>query len=238
MFDKGQALLLWALECQPEMSPEWNEWYNLEHLPALLQVPGFISGNRYEQIESTNIRHVHTRPSSPRYLSFYELYDESVLRSEAYLINRNSSAPGMRPEWTKRMLTYITSIMGGTYRPLTDTWLASQNRTAETLCAIYLDPVELGEKEVDQWYNIQFLPAVKDSGVVKACRLLGTQQTAPKVEGGVQQIKGPLRVVLTAVEEDFTLEAITSLEDVWKEANNIFSNAQVVLYKRLSLSNG
>jgi hypothetical protein len=236
MFDKGQAMLLWALECQPEMSPEWNEWYNLEHLPALIQVPGFISGNRYEQIDSTNIRQVHSRPQSPRYLSFYELYDENVLRSEAYKINRTSSAPGMRPEWTKRMLTCITSIMGGTYRPLTDAWLASQDRAAHTLCAIYLDPVELGKNEADKWYNIHFLPSLKDSRLVKASRLFGTQQTAPKVEGGVQQINGPRRVIFMTVDEDFTPEVITSLEDVWMEASDIFSNAQVVLYKRISLS--
>ena len=30
-----------------EKEKQFNEWYNKEHIPALLQVPGVISANRF-----------------------------------------------------------------------------------------------------------------------------------------------------------------------------------------------
>jgi hypothetical protein len=238
MFDKGQAMLLWALECQPEMAAEWNEWYNLEHLTALMQVPGFLSGNRYEQIDSSNLHPLQPRIPAPRYLSFYELYDESVLKSEAYYMNRNSLAPGMRPEWTKRMLTYITSIMGGTYFPQSDLWRNGSERSIQTLWTLYLDPLESGEEGIDQWFDDHLLPDLQKNGIVTACRLFGTQYLAPKVEGGVQQIIGPRRVVFIEVKDDFGLEKANLLQDTWSAGQDCIQNAQSVLYKRIPLSRG
>lgn len=80
MFDKGQAMLFWALECPAEMIPEWNEWYNKEHIIAgLMQTPGFISFNRYEKEMEAPLDSLTPIPSMPKYLSYYELYDEHVL---------------------------------------------------------------------------------------------------------------------------------------------------------------
>ena len=236
MFDKGQAMLLWALECQPEITAEWNEWYNLEHLSSLVQVPGFISGNRYEQVESSSLSPLNPRFPAPRYLSFYELYDEKVLDSEAYHINRTSTGPGMRPEWTKRMLTYITSIMGGTYKPLTDTWLNDTDRTAQNMWALFFDPEEYGEEKLDHWYNDQLFPILKENESIKACRLIGTDQSSPKVQGGVQQLKGPRRILLCAVQDQFNPEVQqASLVEAWRGGRDFISAAQAVLYKRMSI---
>lgn len=236
MFDKGQAMLLWVLECESDITPEWNEWYNMEHLSSLLQVPGFISGNRYQQVEFSSLSPLNSSFPPPRYLSFYELYDEKVLESEAYQINRTSTGPGMRPEWTKRMLTYITTVMGGTYKPLTDTWMNVPDRTSQHLWAIYLDPVENGEEKLDQWYSDLLLPLLKRNESVKACRLIGTQQSPPKVQGGVQQLKGPRRIVLCSVQDDFNQKVQqASLKEAWDGGVDIINTAQAVLYKRMSL---
>lgn len=236
MFDKGQTLLLWALDCTPEMAPEWNEWYNLEHLTALMQVPGFLSGNRYEQIDSVNVHPLQPRNPAPRYLSFYELYDESVLKSEAYKINRNSLSPGMRPEWTKRMLTYVTDIMGGTYRPMTNIWQNSSERSIQTLWTIFLDPVDVGEEAIDHWYHDHLLPDLQSSGFVKACRLFGALNSSPKVEGGVQQITGPGRIVLIAVDDEFRIDKANFLKTAWKAGSHCIGSAQSVLYQRIPIS--
>jgi hypothetical protein len=41
------------LDADPEKEKEFNEWYNKEHIPALLQVPGVISANRFASLEGT-----------------------------------------------------------------------------------------------------------------------------------------------------------------------------------------
>lgn len=234
MFDKGDALLLWTLECQPEISPEWNEWYNREHVAALLQVPGFISGNRYEKVEEGQLPSL-PPTTMPLYLSFYELYDASVLESEAYQINRNSRAPGMRPEWTKRMMTYITRVQGGTYQPLTDTWLAGTERSAHTVWALFLNPLEGQESAVDDWYREQLLPSLQRTGAVAASRLFGAYGVSPEVKGGgeVKRIEGPRRIVLTAVRDSFVTDAVA--QDTWTAVSDKISSAAGVLYRRMSL---
>lgn len=233
MFDKGDALLLWTLECLPEMSPEWNEWYNREHVAALLQVPGFISGNRYEKIEETVISPLLPMPAMPLYLSFYELYDETVLESEAYHINRWSRAPGMRPEWTKRMMTYISRVAGGTYHPLTDTWLAGSDRSAHTVWALYLNPVEGQEAAVELWYRERLLPSLQKTGVVTASRLFGSHYVSPDVKGLVRRVDGPRRVVLTAVRDSSFDTAV--LHEALAAVSGEISSAAGVLYRRIPL---
>lgn len=233
MFDKGDALLLWTLDCKPEVIPEWNEWYNREHVAALLQVPGFISGNRYEKVEEAPLPRI-SFLTMPHYLSFYELYDEGVLNSEAYQINRNSRGPGMRPEWTKRMMTQLTQVLGGTYLPLTDTWLAGSDRSAQTVWAIYLNPGKGQEEAVDLWYKERLLPDLQSTGFVTACRLFGTNAISPDIEGGViQRTDGPRRVILTAVREGTTAPAV--LNDTWAAVSEQISSAASVLYRRLAI---
>lgn len=237
MFDKGQAMLLWALECSEELKAEWNEWYNLEHLPALVQVPGFISGNRYEKIQSFDLEGITPRGEVPLYLTFYELYDDHVLSSEAYNINRNSLGPGMRPEWTKRMLTYITKIMGGRYYPMSDTTINNLNRNVDDLIVLYIDPKEDNLEDFNDWYKTEFTAKVSDLSYVDACKLMGTHDTtAPKVLGGVQQIPGPKRILFFSVPKGVGEDHLERFAKIISESSSYVESGVGVLYKRMSLA--
>lgn len=233
MFDKGQVLLLWALECQPDMEPEWNEWYNREHIPGLLQVPGFISANRYKNKVEKPLMPLPPMEGMPRYLSYYEIYDEKVLDSEEYHINRWSKAPGMRPEWTKRMMTVLTRIVGGIYRPLTDTWLAGSDRSASIIWTLFLQPSEGKEENVDAWYQEQLLPAIQKNDMIKACRLFGPLEKSPDVVGMVRRSDQPQRIILTAVNN--TDVSVDLLQDTWAALSDIIDGALGVFYQRMSL---
>jgi hypothetical protein len=237
MFDKGQAMLLWALECQPEQEAEWNEWYNLEHFAALVRVPGFISGNRYRKIGETASPPPTGWRDFPRYLTFYELYDEKVLQSEAYHVNRNSAAPGMRPHWTKRMLSYITRVTGGTYRPLTDTWLAGEDRSAHLLWAIFLEPEEKHRPALDRWCAETLLPALRSCPGITASRLMGSHGESPAVAGGAARLGGPARIVLCAVADaGVPATAASAAARAWGAGQSLVRGALGVLYERLSVS--
>ncbi len=51
----------------------YNEWYNKEHLPALLKVPGVLGAYRYVSLEG-----------EPKYTAIYELESADVPFSEAW----------------------------------------------------------------------------------------------------------------------------------------------------------
>jgi hypothetical protein len=53
--------------------PTFNSWYNDEHIPALLQVPGVIAAYRYKSVEGT-----------PKFVAIYELESPTVRMSEAW----------------------------------------------------------------------------------------------------------------------------------------------------------
>lgn len=104
-------MLLWMLEAGPEIpEDEWNEWYDTEHVPALLGVTGIHSATRYRFEE------VYTDDQPPRYLAFYRGDTASVFTSDDYVAHRSSLGPGQRPAWTRRMLSSIVKARGGVYR--------------------------------------------------------------------------------------------------------------------------
>jgi hypothetical protein len=71
---RGAGLLMVWNDIDSEYDAEFNRWYDEEHIPRLLQVPGFLNAGRYAALKG-----------SPKYLAMYELEDHNVLRSAAYL---------------------------------------------------------------------------------------------------------------------------------------------------------
>src|SRR6202166_4237203 len=71
---RGTGLLMVWSDIDAEFEAEFNRWYDEEHVPGLLQVPGFLSAGRYLALKG-----------APKYLATYELEDHNVLRSAAYL---------------------------------------------------------------------------------------------------------------------------------------------------------
>ena len=70
-----------------DISDEYNAWYDEEHLPRLVRVPGIVRARRYVSPDQ-----------SPRYLTAYELSDRDAFSSPAGLKARDT-------QWTARMRT-------------------------------------------------------------------------------------------------------------------------------------
>ena len=64
---------------------EYNEWYDQEHLPRLVTVPGVVRARRYTAVSG-----------SPRYLTAYELTDPNAFESPEGLKARKTP-------WTEKM---------------------------------------------------------------------------------------------------------------------------------------
>ena len=89
---KGKGFLMVSMEPTPAYDEEFNDWYDMEHIPERTRIPGFESGRRYVCLNGW-----------PRYLSMYDLTTIDVLESEAY---KKASWNGFSA-WTKRMLTKV-----------------------------------------------------------------------------------------------------------------------------------
>ncbi len=61
------------MDVDPEKEQQFNEWYNKDHIPALLKVSGVTGAYRYASLEGT-----------PKYIAIYELETPDVLASEAW----------------------------------------------------------------------------------------------------------------------------------------------------------
>src|SRR5215470_16388095 len=73
MPQKGRAIFMVYVDIDAKDAPEFNEWYNTEHLPELLSVPGILSAARYEAVKG-----------GPQYLACYELESVAVMQTPAF----------------------------------------------------------------------------------------------------------------------------------------------------------
>jgi hypothetical protein len=72
------------------MEEEFNAWYDSEHLPERLSIPGFRSARRWI---------ADGKPGDGKYLATYELDSPGVLTSPEYLARFQNATP-----WTRRCL--------------------------------------------------------------------------------------------------------------------------------------
>ncbi|MCG3753953.1 DUF4286 family protein [Amycolatopsis sp. Poz14] len=57
----------------PDREARWNDWYDREHVPNLLSVPGFVSATRFKQLDLDG-----------HYLAWYEIESPRVFEQERY----------------------------------------------------------------------------------------------------------------------------------------------------------
>lgn len=83
------ALLMVAMEPPAALEDEFHDWYDTEHLPQRLALPGFVAGSRWVCIDGW-----------PRWLALYDLASEAAVHSDAY---RDVSGAQSTP-WSRRIL--------------------------------------------------------------------------------------------------------------------------------------
>src|SRR3954462_15126045 len=84
MAQKGRGIFMVYVDIDAQHVQEFNKWYNEEHLPELLSVPGILSAARYEAVKG-----------GPQYLACYELESVVVMQTPAFT-NRPRTAWGQK----------------------------------------------------------------------------------------------------------------------------------------------
>ena len=84
MAQKGRGIFMVYVDIDAQHVQEFNKWYNEEHLPELLSVPGILSAARYEAVKG-----------GPQYLACYELESVAVMQTPAFT-NRPRTPRGQK----------------------------------------------------------------------------------------------------------------------------------------------
>ena len=156
MTKKGLGILLVYADVDPQIEEEYNAWYNTQHLPQLLAIPGFLDAARYVAVKG-----------GPKHLAAYELESADVLQSPAF-VNRE------RPPWDLRMSPTVvgknfTRIVGQQIFPQ---GVEQPNRgMAPALQIGRMSVPENMDAEWNAWYNGEYIPGYrKVPGVIYARR--------------------------------------------------------------------
>ena len=143
---------------------EFNDWYDLEHIPERLQVPGFLGCERWigGDNQTTSV-------------ATYDLDNASVLKSPAYNAIGNHARGGDNLSvWSKRVTARMKMIMrfeGELIEP--GVGIAPKDAPALLLNAMSVVPEH--EHEFNDWYNSEHIPALGAvPGTLCARRYRGT----------------------------------------------------------------
>ena len=117
----GKAMLQVKIAVEPSWVEEWDRWMDEEHIPERMVLPGFLSARRFvTTVDSTPAQQGGEGAGSPApgqapprltaereysHLTMYEMEDERVLTSEAYLALRTTTS-----ERTRRNAAHMRSV--------------------------------------------------------------------------------------------------------------------------------
>ena len=149
MAKKGKGIFLVYVDIDAKHDKEFNDWYNTEHLPELLAVPGILSAARYKAVKG-----------GPKYLAF-------VLRTPAFT-NRPRTPWGQRVS-PSVIGSNLTRIVGEQIFP-DGTEMPERGMAPVLQIGRMSVPSEI-DAEWNAWYNGEYIPGYrKVPGVIYARR--------------------------------------------------------------------
>ncbi|MBE0614223.1 MAG: hypothetical protein IH604_11195 [Burkholderiales bacterium] len=158
-----KGLLLTMTEPPLAMEEEFNAWYDTEHLPERLSIPGFISARRWVD------------PKAPagtgKYLATYELENRDVLKTAAYLAHVGEHFT----PWSKRCLSRCVMFRRWACAQIFPGDAAPSHDAAALFIACGDVPSE-HETEFNRWYDTEHLALLSAvPGVLRARRFLAAE---------------------------------------------------------------
>jgi len=158
----AKGILIAAMDFSAAPEDEFHDWYDLEHIPERLAIPGCRNAQRWIGVDNPKIS-----------LATYDLDEVGVLQSPPYqaIAGANSSP------WTKRTARFRKSLMR-----FEGTQLFPGDKTAPAdaaaLLLVSMNVAPEHENEFNEWYNTEHIPALGSvPGTLSARRYRGTGAT-------------------------------------------------------------
>jgi hypothetical protein len=133
----AKGILIAAMDFSDVAEDEFHDWYDTEHIPERLRVPGFLNAERWIGSQNPKVS-----------VALYDLDTVGVLHSPAYLaVGGANGTP-----WTKRVTSrtqMIIRLEGEQLRPGD----APAPADANALLLIAMNVASEQESEFNEWYN-------------------------------------------------------------------------------------
>ncbi len=155
-----KGLLLTITEPPAQMEEEFNAWYDSEHLPERLAIPGFSSARRWVAPQAP--------AASGKYLATSELDSPQVLETPEYLAHVGEHFT----PWSKRCLSRCVLFRRWACAQIAPGDAAPDPAARALFFACGDVPAE-HEKEFNDWYDTEHIPLLAAvPGVLRTRRFL------------------------------------------------------------------
>jgi hypothetical protein len=140
----AKGILIAAMNFRDVSADEFHDWYDLEHVPERLQVPGFINARRWISADDPHLS-----------VATYDLDDVGVLNSALYLaVAHDRSSP-----WTKRVTGKCERLLR-----FEGEQIVPGDRVAPDgaggLLLVAMNVAAEHEADFNEWYNTEHVPAL------------------------------------------------------------------------------
>ncbi len=132
-----RGMLFSQMEPPGGAEEQFHEWYDTDHIPARLVLPGFAGATRYQALDG-----------QPRYLAIYDIDDMGVLDSPEY--RQLKAAPSAM---TVHMLATVNGFTRFTCAELADSGRPSRRGEFLAVVAFAVPPEDLDQ--FDDWYDTE-----------------------------------------------------------------------------------
>jgi hypothetical protein len=139
-----KGILIAALNFARIAEDEFHDWYDREHLPERLAIPGFLSGERWI-----------ARSDSRVSVATYDLETRDVLASARYLaVAHDNASP-----WTKRVTARCERLLRYEGEQITPGDRVAPNG-AGGLLLVAMNVAPEHDAEFNEWYNTEHIPGL------------------------------------------------------------------------------
>ena len=160
----AKGLLFASFDFSPAQADEFHDWYDLEHVPERLRVPGFINAERWISADNPKIA-----------AATYDLDSVDVMQSPPYKAIGYDNAS----VWTKRVTAIAHRILRFTGEQVLPGDVTAPSGAGGLLVAsMNVDPA--AEPEFNEWYNAEHLPQLGAVPGVLAARRYRADETSPE----------------------------------------------------------
>ncbi len=181
--------MIYTVECSfadSDSQAEWNDFYSLEKLPALISVSGFRTSQRFEALTS----------GCPMYLALHTIDGLDVLTGDEY----RQKGGGNFARWQQHIIDWHRNLYGGLESAPAvgaDAYLAMSASGPEPLIRMglttsALHAVALEKSPEHRWLAtleraqapaVEHLPTDVHVYAPMTAQLIGTEEPAPAAEG-------------------------------------------------------
>jgi hypothetical protein len=138
------AILFSQMEPPTDLTETFHDWYNTDHIPARMVLPGFQGARRFRALDG-----------EPEYLAVYELDSLDALQTDGY-----KSLKAAPSALTGRMLGAVNGFTRFTCEQIAD---FGEPVTGEYLSVVAFSVPQEYEAQFEDWYEVEHIPMLLEA---------------------------------------------------------------------------